>query len=295
MNERRIDELLGGAVTFWAVPNPADLDALKREWPAWPESLVACLPEPTTSAAALKRALDEVLASRSGDARLLVRPVDAKKGVFAVVRERVREVADWADALDYEVASTVAVQDGGGLDIHGGLPVAWSTLREAYDKHLAQVPGHAVGRALVKAVEALSGVALRDSGGVYWVSACRLDTWERVARAVETTCEKASVYMLRAPVDAQTARAVIDAVVADANSSAAAIERDMGDGSLGKRALQGRVKSAGEMLAKVREYEALFGTSLDTLRARIESVEMAATMAALAVQDDIPGVTRAAS
>jgi hypothetical protein len=73
---------------------------------------------------------------------------------------------------------------------------------------------------------------------------------------------------------------VLDALVRDVNEEADDYSEAVTGGKVGARGLRARVNDCDALLARIAQYEGLLGSALDGIRARVQSVQDAAMVAA---------------
>ncbi len=275
-----------GAVVYWTC-GPTDREKLKENLDSL--CLQGVVPAERTDAAALKMAVTEYQAGtlkgksrkKSKDCDTIVQPhKDRKKNGFEVV-----DVERGEDQNFYTPDFSVRVdRDGERVKIVVSRGYADnSNLQRLFEQHKAQLGGSAVGKCLSDVVERLAGVALRPSGGVYWIPDASTELWTEVALAVEGAASEkggSSVYMMRTVIDACTVRAVKDAIVGEVTTAASLLAEEI-SGGLGEEALETRQRVAKRLHEKVRQYEEIIGEAMQGLHAVIETVEQSAMILAL--------------
>lgn len=229
-------------------------------------------PDARSHYAALTSALKRVYGQLgSSDVRYLVRGLAKCEGC-EVLKEVVRSAEQGGNQYAREDV-VVATADGELLACQREDAVRAAFSIEKGRLHPAQVTDSLVGL-----LSALHGVTLRPNGGVYWLPEGAMPMWQ----TLQQVFERASVdggtrlYSVRVAYDSDAMRAVVDAITAEVESAADAMAAELaetGDDVLGSRALETRKSRAMDLRAKVLEYEALLGTSLEALRARLETVE----------------------
>lgn len=288
MKKHVIERPFSGAIVFWTVGDTSR-DVLVQHWPT---SLRDFLPNEITNAAALKAALGAIYAKR----RVLIRPLEVE-GSYAVVEET--PTADGSD-LRYETVLTAVVNSKGTVEVDGAGAMSASDIRSMFVEEKNRLPGIAVSKALVKVVEDLGGVPLRESGGVYWMPSGSEQQFQTIAEAVEIAgiekpAEKKGappvnpnkVYSVLTPADERTCRAVVDALTSEVRAEIARIDRDIADGEVGQRALNNRADDASLLISKVSSYERIFGASLADLKESLSNISAQAAAAALAGGEDV--------
>jgi hypothetical protein len=131
----------------------------------------------------------------------------------------------------------------------------------------------------------LGGTTLREVGGVYWLPESGLETWSKVINAFQMAGPKTKVYCMQTVMDAETIRAVKDAIVSEVSASAGGLVEEIRSGSLGTVALETRKSRATQLHQRVKQYEEVLQDTLEHLHQVIAVAETAAA-SALAVQED---------
>ena len=260
---------IGGAVVFWTAAECTQRDRLQASFDAL--GLGSFVPDPRPDSAVLRQALEDVC----GGPRMLVRPLADRDG-FAVVREDRGTVGNQYHTL------LVAKVDGTQLQFEPASSRS-EDVQRMFDGHRGRIPGVQLSACLVKVVESLGGTRLRPTGAVYWVPGHRLDAWCEVAAAVERANEgkPSAVYLLRHRLDAESVRAVRDAVVAEVQNEANRIQEDVLQGDLGGRALETRKKLAQALRDKVLLYEDVLNIGLVDLHRVVDAADQVTASAAL--------------
>jgi hypothetical protein len=259
-------EGLAGVIVWWRLSGDASLEELTAEWEA--AGLPAEeLPSATGPAAALTRALGEHRGKRS-----LVRPLDADDGK-ALVEERAN-----GEDLTYDVALRAKVDGLGRLVIDPPDHAYAKRLRAAYELHLARVAD--VGGWLVRRVRALDGVALRDTGGIYYLPPSSVPTWEKIATCLHLSSGH-RVNGVPAMRTDDAVASILDALTVEATAAAEEMEAELREGLTPKKA-DHRVVRCAEVEAKVARYEALLGSKTDALVERLENLRASLAAVALA-------------
>ena len=264
---------IGGAVVFWRLAKSTNLAQVQNGLNSL--YLDEFTPEPRSPLACLRAALPDVFPAEKGH-KQTTRPI--KNGVgkgFAVVEENPEDT--------HAGDSWGTVRATALLDKESGRIVLDPYDYEKRDAIKAGMAGAAewltaasVGTALVKLVEWVDGVALRPSGGVYWVRESRLPEWEQIAKVFEqASAEKDkegndqspnAVYVMRVVADEAMVRAVGDALTAEVEGELAAIEREIADGELKEQACVRRLRKILALKGKVGRYEAAFDAPLARLQ-----------------------------
>lgn len=269
----------GGAVVFWAT-SESDRGKLMAGLAqlGWEKFT----PEAKTPYHAL---LDAAKAVYSGW-QYLHRGTEKNSGVEVV------EEVKGQERNEYRHVDTLAVDEATGLLLECQRPDA---IRAAYDKARTNIPANAVTALLVRAVAHLGGLALRPSGGFYWVKESATAQFRDVAAVAEQASVSGAtrVYALRVAHDASSVRAITDALRSEVEQEVSRISADIAEGEIGKRALEGRKASALALREKVKELSGILGVALDDLTGKLETVECAAADAVLSLASE--GVAKIAA
>ena len=280
---------IGGAVVFWRLAKSTNREEVKAGLRNL--ALEQYTPEPRSPLACLRAVLPDVYPAEK-QTRQTVRPIKANgsaKG-FAVVKERPEE-ARAGDAWG-EVVATATLDDKQSLRLDPDNEYRRERVRTGMQSAAEGLTSASVGSALVKLVEEhCDGVALRPSGGVYWVREDRLDEWTRIADVFERASAQGdsegkparpnAIYVLKVLADEQMVRAVGDALTTEVAVELAQIEEDVADGDLKEQACLSRLKRVGALESKVKRYETAFASPLDTLRDAVQRASVAVAQATL--------------
>ncbi len=284
---------LSGSVVFFTLSSDTNYDKLKSQLEkadalahahgvAVPRGgFSSYLPEPNTRKAALQAALQAVYASRA--CRVEALPKGAQgytltevKGVTKngvnTIEHNVRFSVEVPAALDRPMLKDP--QTGSVVT-----PPMYEALCETYQAELGKVPHTKLSRSLKLAVQGMNGISLRTTGGVYWIPEKFVKSWAWLTRAVESSSPSSRVYRVRTALDPSGLKAIHDRLVSEIQQECEEIERDILNGSLGKRALNGRRNRADDMTRKVKMYEKILGQSLTGVRSTIKEADKTAAAA----------------
>jgi hypothetical protein len=274
-----------GVITWWTLSGDVDLPRLARAWLA--EGLdPELLPKPTSAKHALREAMKEISA---GSIRRMVRPTGKRQG-YAVVTE----TADGED-LEYDVGVRVKIEAGDGGLFEGEHPVFTppdhprvGEITAVWEKHRGRVSQHIVGQWLAGLTSRADGVALRESGGLYFIPRHELPLWEAITRAVKGATAN-RVFGIPAMPVADTIDAVVAAHEAEAEAEAAKIAAEVAKGNLGERGLETRLVRSNAIEEKIARCEANLGVRLESMRAKLEELRgtiVAATLSAMKSEEE---------
>lgn len=243
---------ISGATVFWR--GTSDTEATRLEANLTAIGLGKYAPKPTALNVALKAALTSLYAKP----RTLVRP---DRNGFSVVEEEQTKLG-----LSHKTTLTVELTMRGqdGLLIYPAEPGEQARIRQQVKAQLNLVPYSALTQCLTDIVRSLGGVALRDSGGIYWVPQMNVPRWREVVKAVQAS-GPVKVYCASMVADEDGVRAVCDSIREEMEREVAQISADFASG-LSDKAMKSRAASLTAMAKRVREYETALGVTLDALR-----------------------------
>ncbi len=260
-----------GIVTYWTT-TPTSLKKLRKACEAIMPNIAKMIPDASAPIGALRQAIEGVFPT------MLVRRLAGDTG-FAIVREDRGSTEN-----TYEPIGSVWFEKDDSISMTGISSDDSAAIRAGYESHReilrpAQV-GHFLGRVIS---EFIQGTSLRPTGGVYWMDEGSLSTWQAVAEAVETSsiAGGSAVYMIRHNMDAESIRAVRDAIIAEVSGEAVRLESEITAGALGLVGIGNREKQAIELMKKVERYEGLLATGLTDLRKSLDKVKDAAAAASV--------------
>ncbi len=269
-----------GAVVYWSIGD-TDRQALFAELDRL--GLSSFQPPARTDDSALFQALkthcdvSNGATKRNGRVKIVQRRKKRKNG-FEVV-----DVERGEDRNAYTTDFGALVNDSGQIQVDWGYADA-AALQGQFEHFKNVLTGAAVGQALVKIVEHYRGVALRPTGGIYWIPEEAVAGWAQVGQAIERAGvggERNKVYLLRTLMDDQAVRAVRDAITREVSEAAKEIAEDVAGGGLGEEALQTRKKKGAELHSRIKEYEGILDDTLSQLHETVSAVEQAVALAAL--------------
>ena len=281
---------IGGAVCFWRLAKSTN----RAEVKAGLEHLNVgeYVPEPRSPLACLRAVLPGVYPAPKGR-KHTVRPIkNGKSKGFAVIQEKPDDTH--AGSAWGEVVATAKLTTEAGDDDRFALELDprdldnRSRVRQSMADASEWLTNTSVGTALVKLVEEhCDGVALRPSGGVYWIREDRLDEWTRIADVFESASVEGkeaapnAIYVLRVMADEQMVRAVGDALTSEVSLEVAGIEADIAASDLGEQACMTRLRKTATLEAKVKRYENAFASPLSELRDAVQRTAVAVSQATM--------------
>ena len=280
---------IGGAVVFWRLAKSTNREEVMAGLRGL--GLEHYTPEPRSPLACLRAVLPDVFPPGKGE-KHNVRPVkNGKTKGFAVVKEK-PEDARPGDAWGEVVATAKLYEETGALGLAPHDDANYVAIVEGMESAAKWLTSASGASALVKLVEEhCDGVALRPSGGVYWVREDRLEEWTRIADVFERASAQSdkdgnpaspnAIYVLKVLADEQMVRAVGDALTAEVAAELAQIEQDVANGDLKEQACVSRLKRVGALESKVKRYEAAFASPLTMLHEAVERASVAVAQATL--------------
>jgi hypothetical protein len=264
---------VGGVCVYWTTAELNDRSVLEDGLTVlgYPD----LVPDPRTAPAALKDALEDVFRGQAFDVARL-----HKSNGFEVVRID-RRAFPVPNVRTVEMMCQVTEDDGKQVVEFDPLDDRHAKVMDRFRAQLGYVTRSAVTEALVAVVYRLGGTRLVEKGGLYWLPDHRLDDWRAVAGVVEKAGvnRRNSVQLVRTVFDADSVRAVRDAIVAEVRGEAQRIDREIEEGGLGDRAMESRRQQAQDLREKVKLYESLLGVGLESLHEVVDHAEIAACKA----------------
>lgn len=253
-----------GGVTYWTLSSTGTpREALLAELTT--SGLEKFCPREPTLEWCVQKALGRIYEGTD----YLVRPLALRDGFSLVAEYRGQEENAYRQAL------AVRVTDAGETCFTpaSARPDGWdANLREIR----ATTPASKLGMSLTSLLYHLGGVALRKTGGVYWLPREAMPVWRSMARAVVRAGNgKNVVYVIKHRMDEAAMRAVRDAVVEDVGAEVEAIYKEVVLGELGRKALEKRVARAANLAKMVENYERYINASLDSLRESLDKLQTA--------------------
>ena len=267
-----------GGIVWWKLSGDVDVNELTGAW--LDAGLDAdWLPSPPSMACVLTRGIKEL-----SDKRTLVRPLSGSKG-WALVEETPR-----GDDLDYTILLRAVVDQNDGLTIEPSYGERHDELRAAVRRNYGKLQHSDIGGWFTSLLTKLDAVALRDSGGIYFIPRHSLADWRKIVTVFSAVSQHTVFVVPAMPVD-ETIDAVLDAVSSEATAEVELMMQQLSLGNLGDRALQSRINKADKIEQKLARYEALLGKRLDGVRGKLTEVRgtAAAAMMMAAPEMTLPG------
>lgn len=275
MEIRHNEVTLSGAIVYWSA-GPTSLELISARLRNM--GLGDFAPAPRSDNSALRAALLDCFDDGKSKVRIEPHKKQKQNGVEVVEIER------GETDNDYRSRASAKLDEGGRVRVRRG-NVHEMSLQNAFESAKCILPGASVSQSLVSILSFLGGTALRPSGAVYWIPDSAVETWCKVAAAVEESIvgkeHESKVYMIRSVMDRHAVRAVRDAIVNEVTMAASLLAEQVCSGDLGEVALNNRKAAAMQLHTRVEQYESLLGEGMERLHAVISMVEQSATLAAL--------------
>lgn len=159
------------------------------------------------------------------------------------------------------------------------------TRQDLYDAVSQQVdlmrlylPGPVISQVLVKGLRSWGAVSLKDDGGAWFLDGRYLDQYRSFARHVRgTDGPKFTVTQFEIGSDPDTVAHVMELLRDEVTSGLKAIMDDVNEatGGMSDRSINVRLERANKFLAKVQQYESLFGRPITDLTDAIQQTKSA--------------------
>jgi hypothetical protein len=243
-----------GAVVYWSMSGDLDLDRLRSAW-GRAHLDTEWLPAPPSPTAALRRAAQE---RRSRSCLVRQHP----EGGWTFVHEEAS-----ASSLEYTVGVRVWIDAAGAFHTSDESSTTAGVVRVAYDLARQTVDGVEMSGWLTWFARKLNAVALRSTGGVYFVPRDSMETF-RKAKAALAAASTHRVFEIPALKSSDAIAAILDAVQREVDDMAEQIRGEVAEG-LGARAVRTRVDALNALTGKVRAYEKLLGRPMTGATAEI--------------------------
>jgi hypothetical protein len=267
-----------GSVVYWSMSGPENHQNLcERVADLVHED---DLPSETTPSRALHRATQEVndkqiFCRSTGTDRYII----GHQSCLAGSTGRLRELGTVAVVKITDDDKTVRTE----LRIECTSPVnelqtVFAKTRErierAYKQELSILRPADIGAWMVERAVSFGAVALRPTGGFYFIPRVKRAAWANLTAAIGAPHK---FYELPALTTTEAVHAITDALASEIEAATQSIRDELSDVSkpIGKRALDNRAMTCKELLDKVHSYETLLETKMDKLCENINYLEVA--------------------
>lgn len=271
LHDDEITKKACGSIAFWSLSKepitlPRLVEALLKEGsPATP-------PESPSALVALHRAMQVTSKTLKLDLH------GRERGKWALVGKASTELSpDGSSKLAYPVEATAELSDAGTLISTGGDRFQL-LLQQEFDAAKSQISSQDIGAWLCRKLSALDAVALRPSGGFYFLPQPVVFKWEKIVRALKQ-CSKHCIYSIPALKSSDAVEAILAAITSDTQQACDKISAEIP--TVGKRALESRQVETTALLERAAKYEELLGMQLTGLRKAVEETRCAVAAAML--------------
>lgn len=277
MQESTHKPRLDSVLTFWRPAKYTVLSSLLTNLSS--VGMNAFAPEPRTTEAALKDALDE----HFGKGHLIQWLDDTSAyEVVKIVRGKSKN--------QYDHLYRFQIDDAGRLRMDPMEVGVGSAVIEKYNLHRSLVRANAVTGGLRRIAQRLNATSPHD--GVWWMPAASVPTWRAVAGAVEAaSClgKPTTVYLFNHEIGADELRAVRDAITREVEAETGAIHKDIIEGDMKGRALKHRREQAEDLRRKIALFEGILKVNLDDLTKLADKADEAAIAAEILLSAEPAG------
>jgi hypothetical protein len=254
-----------GAITWWRLSGTLNYDRLVEEW-QMADLPPSELPAPPSDTDALRRALLSLRGPRT-----LIRALPGTG--FAVVDESFDETDAVAEP-EYAVRFKTWI-DYEALELRFDPPLEDEEVSGIVGKFLVarrELDAGDLSSWLVRRIYKHEAVALRDTGGIYFVPETRAEHWSRFADIVHKI-SGSRIYEVPALKSERAVEAIVAAVIAEANASVAELTKRLDKGELTERGLRSQARKCEELADKIRSYERLLGVKLGDMHNVVHNVD----------------------
>lgn len=263
-----------GVITWWRLSGEVDLDLFSGAWLS--ASLdKKDLPAQASPTVALRRALDRLFVKADKSVGIhRIAPKNGSLGGFVVFRVSQEDVGEKVQDLSFSSQFKVWLEDD-VVHVSCGKSSEKAlrrTIWKAFQEELQKVDAHDLSSWLVRRVEAVGAVRLREGGGVYFVPETRVSEWRMIVSVLEDATES-SIYEIPAMRSSRATSAILDALISETQQEVARMTSELDSDALGNRAIAARQQSCSALISKVSEYEKLLGTKVETLHTNLSVLQ----------------------
>jgi len=272
------DLTTAGLISWWRLSGSLPCARLEMVWETAGLD-PKLLPHPPSPKVALGRTA--AAAAKQLPVKARAHPLDGARGGWAIVVQSAQ--AQLGSAWG-SVVATLRLGDGGKLvaeiepEYQERLAVWLPIFFEDAQQTLAVED---ISAWLTWRAKELHAVALRDTGGVYFIPETDTAAYRATAAAIESASDH-KLYEVPAVKTEKAVEAILAAVIAESDAIVTELETEIDTTELGPRALGSRRALCGEILTKVEKYEGLLGRSMISIRDRIEGLRAIIVEAELA-------------
>lgn len=273
---------IGGSMILWTIAPQSSLEVLANGLRALGKEQFT--PEPRTPLACLKSALGEVYKPvEKGEKYTVDRANNGQPG-FVVAVSRPKDEIHPEDTWSRVVVVAKLNEETGEVTLDPPDYDKRREVRERMAEAAKWVTAAAVAKVLTDVIESLHGVAIRPTGGVYWLNESEMEEFGEVARLVESVAggdKETKVFTPHVVADDEMVRMVGVYLTEEVEAAVAKLERELAAGDLKEQGCLSRLREAGKLSEKVQRYEVSFNEPLVKLQEACQRAASAAAMAAL--------------
>ena len=261
-----------GQIVYWSLSGNVSIEALQRGLDN--AGSLALLPEEPSPKVAIHRAMDAVAVAHKADTQ------SRRRGEWVIVGGATEEIDGDGKSLVYPILAEAHVE-GQDAIVNSSDSAYYHEIHQAYREAQHSLAPSDIGAWLCTKVVGLGGIALRASGGFYFIPKDAISKWEKVARALK----EVSAHRLQSIPAMRTEDAVdaiLTALTRDTEDACQAISDSIREGKLGARALETKETDTKALLDRIGKYETLLGVKLEALREGMEATKVAIVTAKLA-------------
>jgi len=185
---------------------------------------------------------------------------------------------------------SVTIDANNAMTFYPGAPANIQAIVDSFNEHRGLVRTAEVTACLVHLIKHLGGTHFPVGRGAYFIPPATLETWRKIAAVVESASFKnpSQVHLAKLVIDPDSIKAIIAGLTGEIEQRLNEIEGEIKSGKLKKKALIARQGEALALEEKIKEYEALLGIGLESLRSSVDRTEesiMRATILASAARE----------
>lgn len=272
-----LDPNVAGAISYWRLSGKVDYIKLVKALEAKvSEEESIPLPPQTSPEKALRRACREHMTPKGR----ILRKMDGDAHGWEMFEEESKE--EDGNKLVHNRLFSAKVDRWIEVDDPSGK--YGTRLEEDFRAHLDTITHADVSAWLVRCVYKMSALAMRDSGGIYFVPRHRLPIWKAVRASLQAAGQGNEVFTIPAMRTEDTIDAVIDSLQSEAQATMEALEKEVAEASLGSKAIRNRADQCNVLTAKVQRYEELLGRKQKALTDKIAALQGELVAAAFALE-----------
>ncbi len=259
-----------GTIIMWTMRDETHLSFLAQHW-AGAGLDPDLLPSMPSAATALRRAVGELRESGR-----TVQPFGRGNGLAVVRVKTVMEGGE--EELEFETLCKAKLDKVERLVVKGN-PKLCLEIEEMFEHYQETLETIDLSSWLIKLIEGrLDGVAMRESGGVYFVPSTKLAELDAIVDALKAATQH-SFYRFPCLRSEDAVQAIIDSIAAQAEAELRLMQKEMTEEKCGALGWKNRVAKVGVIEDKVARYEGLLSLDLDKIRERLDEVRAELTVA----------------